>query len=98
MEPFTYQYKGESYNSHAAYIVDGSCKLYHVTSGNGLEFNIEPSEIPAPNGKIIWVQSNKTFEKIQPHELVQAVGEGLERAKNKYGSSLNRPNIAIQLS
>jgi hypothetical protein len=78
MEPFTYQYKGESYNSRAVFIVDGRCKLYHVTSGHGLDFNIEPSEIPAPNGKIIWVQSNKPFEKIQPHDLVQAIGEGLE--------------------
>jgi hypothetical protein len=80
MEPFACQYKGESYNSRAVFIVDGRCKLYHVTSSNGLEFNIEPSEISTPNGKIIWVQANKPFEKIQPHELVQAVGERLEEA------------------
>jgi hypothetical protein len=80
MYPITYQYKGESYNSGAVFIVDGRCKLCHVTSGKGLEFNIEPSEIPTPNGKIIWVQSNKPDEIILPHELIQAIGEKLEKA------------------
>jgi hypothetical protein len=81
MAPFTYQHKGESYTSRAVLIVDGKCILYHVSSGYGLEFNIEPSEIPTPNGKIIWVQSNKPFEEIQPHDLVQLIGEGLESIK-----------------
>ena len=80
MEPFTCKYKGESYLSRAVFIVNGRCKIYHITSGSGLEFYIEPSEIPAPRGKIIWVQSNIPFEQIQPHELVQALGEGLEEA------------------
>ena len=85
MYRFVYIYQGITYESSAEYFKDGSHKRYKVMAPDGLAFIIGRFGIPGVNGKIIWVQSNKPGEVMQPHDLVQAIGEGLEvelRAKN----------------
>jgi hypothetical protein len=79
MHSFTYQYEGESfYSTVTLYYEDGypRCKVFLP---DGLPITIAPSGIPGLNRKIIWVQSNKPGETIQPHGLVQAIGEEIEK-------------------
>jgi hypothetical protein len=52
---------------------------YRITFDDGYAI-ITPSGIPG-TGMVIWVQSNKPGETIYPHELIQAIGEGLEEAR-----------------
>jgi hypothetical protein len=79
MHSFTYKHKGILYESTAAHYLDGCYDRYRVSLYDGLEFVIAPMGIGGPNGKIIWLQSNKEGEVIQPHNLVQAIGEGLNQ-------------------
>ena len=79
MHSFTYQYKGESfYSTVILYYEDGNPR-YQVSLPDGFPLVIVPSGIPGLNRKIIWVQSNKPGQIIQPHGLVQAIGEEIEK-------------------
>ena len=78
MRPFTYQYKGETVESLWAFSVENGSLRYKVKLGIDLWFTIAPLQFPGPDNKIIWHQSNKEHEIIQPHDLVQAMGEGIE--------------------
>ena len=80
MQLFTYKYKGETLNAVAmAYMDEGICR-YRVIIENNLRITISPVSIPGTEGSVIWVQSNKSGEIPQPHDLVQAFGEGLSNA------------------
>jgi hypothetical protein len=57
----------------------GICR-YRVTLGNNIWLTITPARIPGTDSKAIWIQSNRHGEIPQPHELVQALGQGLEDA------------------
>jgi len=78
MIPFTYQYKGETIESLFAISVDKGDVRIKVKLTTDLWFTIAPFGFTAPGEKIIWIQSNKEGEIVQPHELVQAIGEGIE--------------------
>jgi hypothetical protein len=80
MPPFRYTYQGKTYESRAEHFTQDGYNRYRVTLGNDLWLVIAPSGIPGQDGKNIWVQSNKPGEVIQPHDLVQSLGEGLESA------------------
>ena len=51
---------------------------YKVKLGTDLWITIVPTFISGTSEKIIWLQSNKEYEIVQPHDLVQAMGEGVE--------------------
>ena len=51
---------------------------YKVKLGTDLWITIVPTFISGTSEKIIWLQSNKEYEIVQPHDLVQAMGEGIE--------------------
>ena len=81
MNRFRYKYKGVLYDSTVeTYLQDGNHQ-YRVSLPDGLQYVIAPMGIRSPNGKIIWLQSNKEGEIVQPHDLNQAIGEGLEEFK-----------------
>jgi hypothetical protein len=78
MRPFTYQYKGETVESLWAVSVEKGDLRYRVKIGTDLWLTIVPTFVTSPSDKIIWLQSNKEHEIVQPHDLVQAMGEGIE--------------------
>ena len=78
MRPFTYQYKGETVESLWAVSIEKGELRYKVKLGTDLWFTIVPIFANSPADKIIWLQSNKEHEIVQPHDLVQAMGEGIE--------------------
>jgi hypothetical protein len=80
MQPFTFRYKSEIRKSQAARFMDEGYQCFLVTTSSGLELTIVPSGLPGSENKTIWVQTHKPGEKIHPHDLVQALGEGLENA------------------
>ena len=79
MKPFTYQYKGETFQSAVAYYSEGRDHRYRVQLGEQYSV-IVPSGFPGPNNSIVWVQSHRGNETVLDHELVQAIGEGVERS------------------
>jgi hypothetical protein len=78
MRSFTYHYKGETVESLWAVSVENGDLRYKVKLGTDLWFTIVPTFITSPSDKIFWLQSNKEHEIVQPHDLVQAMGEGIE--------------------
>jgi hypothetical protein len=79
MKPFAYHFEGVTYQSTVEYFKEGSDHRYRVQVGNGFSI-IVPSGFPGPNNSIVWVQSHKGDETVLAHELVQAIGEGVEQS------------------
>ncbi len=78
MQSFTYQYKGETVESLCAISVEKGDIRYKVKLRD-VWFTIVPLSFPPPDdNKILWHQSNKEGELILSHDLVQAMGEGIE--------------------
>ena len=77
MKPFTYHFKGETFQSSVEYYMDGRDHRYRVRAGEQFSV-IVPSGFPGPNNSIVWVQSHRGNETVLDHELVQAIGEGVE--------------------
>ena len=90
MKPFTYQYIGQTYQSSVDYYMDGKDHRYRVQIGEKYSV-IVPSGFPGPNNSIVWVQSHKGDEHILDHELVQAIGEGVEKS----GIQIHRVSTTI---
>jgi hypothetical protein len=90
MKTFTYQYRGETFQSAVKYYMEGRDHRYRVQIGQNFSV-IVPSGFPGPNNSILWVQSHKANETVLDHELVQAIGEGLERS----GMRINKVSNAI---
>ncbi len=80
MQPFTYQYKGETFESLYALSVEKGDARYKVKLQDTW-FTIVALTFPMPDNKIIWHQSNKEGEIILSHDLVQAMGEGIEASQ-----------------
>jgi hypothetical protein len=79
MKPFAYHFEGETYQSNVEYFKEGADHRYRVQLENSFSI-IVPSGFPGPNDTIIWVQSHKGDETVLAHELVQAIGEGIEQS------------------
>jgi hypothetical protein len=90
MKPFTYQYTGQTFQSTVDYYMEGMSHRYRVQLGENYSV-IVPSGFPGPNNSIVWVQSHKGDEAILNHELVQAIGEGVEKS----GIEIYRVSTAI---
>ena len=80
MQVFRYQYQDETCESDAVMFLDRSFTYYRIKMGDGLECTIASSGVRGPDNKTIWVQSHKPDEKVLSHDLIQALGEGLENA------------------
>lgn len=78
MESFTFQYKGELYNSTFYIYSENGYRRYRITLEDGREFAIAPFGLATNHGKTIWLQPLKAGEVEQAHALVQAIGEGME--------------------
>lgn len=92
MLPFTYQYNGESFDSQAIYYQEDGYRRFRVVVPDGREFIIAPAGIPGKNGAVIWGQPVKPGEENLAHELVQAMGEGVEKAG---GLTLETPSFTF---
>jgi hypothetical protein len=90
MKPFTYQYTGQIFQSAVDHYMDGINHRYRVQIGE-IYSVIVPSGFPGPDNSIVWVQSHKADEPVLKHELVQAIGEGLEKS----GIEIHRTPAAI---
>ena len=81
MYPFTYQYKDETFESLYALSVEKGDVRYNVKLRDTW-FTIVALTFPTvPNNKIIWHQSHKDGELVLSHDLVQAIGEGIEASQ-----------------
>jgi len=81
MYPFTYQYKGETFESLYALSIEKGDARYQVKLQNTW-FTIVALNFPRlPDNKLIWHQANKEGEIILSHDLVQAIGEGIEASQ-----------------
>jgi hypothetical protein len=81
MYPFTYQCKGETFESLYAISLEKGDLRYKVKLRD-VWFTIVPLTFPPTNEKkILWHQSNKDGELILSHDLVQAMGEGIEASQ-----------------
>jgi hypothetical protein len=77
MITFNYNYKGETRRAAALHIFEDG-KHNYLISTNDLVSTITPSRYRTPSGGIIWNQVNTSYpEPDQPHDLAQAIGEGL---------------------
>jgi hypothetical protein len=61
-------------------LTKGVYDRYVVHWGDDADFTIATSGIKAKDGKIFYVQLDKPGEILQPHDLVQAMGDGIENA------------------
>jgi hypothetical protein len=77
MRSFTYQYKGETVESLWAVSVEHGELRYKVKLGVDQWLTIVPTNSSGSHHKITWTQSNKEDERVQPQDLVQAMGAGL---------------------
>ena len=78
MYPFTYQYKGETFESFYALSAEKGDTRYQVKLQDAWFTIVALDFSRLPDNKIIWHQANKDGEIILSHDLVQAVGEGIE--------------------
>jgi hypothetical protein len=79
MQLFTYEYDGIVYDAFAEHYTVEMYNRYRIIHENRTVV-IAPTGTPIP-GMIIWIQVNKPEEIIYAHGLIQAMGEGLERAR-----------------
>jgi len=81
MFPFTYQYKGETFESLYALTPEKGDARYKVKLPDAW-YTIVALNFPRlPDNKFIWHQANKDGEIILSHDLVQAIGEGIEASQ-----------------
>lgn len=79
MAAFTFTYQGRFLNAVADHYTEDGYNRYRITLID-VTFVIAPSGFTGKDGKTIWVQPIKPGEFGQPHDLVQALGEGIEAA------------------
>jgi hypothetical protein len=90
---FTFRFRNYINRAVAVMISDQDDLRYEVNIGNDQWFTILPSGIPEPSKKTVWVQSDEPDEIVQPKELIQALGEGIENL-DKYSASASMPKGA----
>ncbi len=79
MEPFTYQYQGKTIDSVAEYFCVEGNHRYRVKI-NDINYLLAICGWRGPNNTILWVQNVKPGDIVQPHDLIQAIGEGIEKS------------------
>jgi hypothetical protein len=79
VQSFQYIYKDQVQDASADHFTENGYNRYKISFEGGYAV-VAPSGIPG-TGTVIWVQSNQPGDTIYPHELIQAIGEGLEEAR-----------------
>ena len=80
MQLFTYHFNGVILKSVAYSFLENDFLFFRVIISEGSECTIASSGIPDTENKTIWVQSHRSGETVLAHDLIQALGEGIERA------------------
>jgi len=78
MTPFTYLYKGRTYESAVDMYWDGENHRYRVIV-DVLYYELIIFQMGRSNNQIIWLQCMGPGIMEQPHDLIQAIGEGIEK-------------------
>jgi hypothetical protein len=78
VKTFHFKYQGEIQNSSVEIFKEGEYNRYRILLKD-LTLVIASAGFRDASGKIIWVQSVKPREFVQPHDFIQAIGEGLEQ-------------------
>ncbi len=79
MQHFTFEYNGTVGDAIVEHYTEDFYNRYRITLEDDLVI-IAPTNIAGMN-MVIWIQVTKRGDKIFPHELVQALGQGLEDAR-----------------
>jgi hypothetical protein len=86
MQHFTYHYKGERFESTAKLYEHEDSLRYMVILPEGLEIGIAPVKHPTQD-IIFWGQATRLTEMILPWDMIQSMGEGLEKAIEESANS-----------
>jgi hypothetical protein len=80
MKAFTYVYQGQVHSASTDhYLIDGY-KKYRISVDDGYCLIVQ-SDIPGEGGTTVWMQEIKTGDAIQPDDLIQSLGKGLQNAE-----------------
>jgi hypothetical protein len=78
MDTFTFYYNGKTENAFMEHFYEEGYNRFRIIQPD-LTVVIAPAGVRTAAGKIVWVQTVKPLEFVQPHDYMQAMGEGLER-------------------
>jgi hypothetical protein len=78
MKDFTYEFKGRTYEAAVEYFFDRGDHRYRVKFNDTI-IVLAICGWRGPNNMILWLHALKPGEIEQPHDLVQAIGEGIEK-------------------
>ena len=79
MTTITYQYQGRTYESAVEIFWDGENHRYRVII-DGLQYEIILLEMGKHLNRMIWLQCMGPGIIEQPHDLIQAIGEGIQNS------------------
>ena len=79
MNTFTFYHNGKTGNAFVEHFYEEGYNRYRIIQPD-LTVVIAPAGVRGVAGKILWVQSVKKGEFVQPHDFIQAMGEGLEKS------------------
>lgn len=77
-QSFKYHYRNKIREAYAVLFLDGNRFCYRVAITDNQWINILPSAFPGSGNLITWTQSIMQGDFIQPRELIQALGRGIE--------------------
>ncbi|HEY1869912.1 MAG TPA: hypothetical protein VGG71_02585 [Chitinophagaceae bacterium] len=77
MQLFSYTYQRQAQDANLKHYTENGYNRYRITLLNSAKLTIAPVGIPGSSG-MIWVQSYKPGEIVYPHDLIQALGDGIE--------------------
>ena len=79
MEKFTYNYQGVTHESEVEYFWEKGSHKYRVKLSTGYHALVAVP-YPGPNNTTLWTMSLKPTDLELSHDLVMAIGEGIERS------------------
>ena len=80
MISFTYNHNGKTEKALVEPFKEGEYHRFLIVQPD-LRLVIAPAGIRGIASRILWVQTVKPLEFVQPHDFIQAIGEGLERGE-----------------
>ena len=78
MQSFTFNHNGKIEHALVEPFKEGEYHRFLIIQAD-LRLVIAPAGIRDSAGRIIWVQTVKPREFVQPHDFIQAIGVGLEQ-------------------
>ncbi len=78
MITFNYNHNGKTVNAQVEHYKEGEYSRFLITLPD-LSLIVVPAGIRDSAGRLIWVQFVRQAEFVQPHDFIQAIGEGLEK-------------------